>query len=386
MKAEWQVKTLNQIAINLDYRRRPITKGDRLSGEYPYYGASGVVDHVAEYIFDEETLLVSEDGANLLARSTPVAFPAIGKYWVNNHAHVLKFDNPATQRFVELYLESIPLDEYITGAAQPKLNQAALNSILIPVPPLPEQQRIVTLLDEVFDGIATAKANAEKNLQNARAIFESHLQSVFAQRGDGWVQTSIGSEIDLLVGFAFKSEFYSDLGNDVRLLRGDNIVQGSLRWEDVKRWPANDVESYARYRLREGDIVLAMDRPWVKAGLKRATISTDDLPCLLVQRTACLRNRGNLDNRYLKHLISSASFTAHILGVQTGSGVPHISGQQIKDFEFSRPSVSAQRIIADRLDSLSEETQRLESIYQQKLTALDELKKSLLHRAFNGDL
>jgi type I restriction enzyme S subunit len=109
MKKGWQLTTLDRIATNLDSRRIPITKAVRASGEYPYYGASGIVDHVADFIFDEVTLLVSEDGANLLARTSPIAFPASGKYWVNNHAHVLKFEDLTTRRFVELYLASIPL-------------------------------------------------------------------------------------------------------------------------------------------------------------------------------------------------------------------------------------------------------------------------------------
>ena len=130
----WLETTVDKLSTNLDSKRVPITKSDRVSGEYPYYGASGIVDYVGDYIFEGETLLVSEDGANLLARSTPIAFSVSGKYWVNNHAHILKFENMATQRFVEFYLESIKLDEYITGAAQPKLNQKALNSIPIPIP------------------------------------------------------------------------------------------------------------------------------------------------------------------------------------------------------------------------------------------------------------
>jgi type I restriction enzyme S subunit len=113
VKPGWEVKTLDQIAENLDSKRIPITKADRTSDQYPYYGASGIVDYVADYIFDCDALLVS----NLLARSTLIAFPASGKYWVNNHAHILKFANMTNQRFVELFLESIPLDEYITGAA-----------------------------------------------------------------------------------------------------------------------------------------------------------------------------------------------------------------------------------------------------------------------------
>lgn len=146
----WVVTTVDKISTNLDSKRIPITKSDRKSGDYPYYGASGIVDYVADYIFDGDTLLVSEDGANLLARSTPIAFSVSGKYWVNNHAHILKFENMATQRFVEFYLESILLDEYITGAAQPKLNQKALNSIPIPIPAaLNEQSEIVERI-EIF--------------------------------------------------------------------------------------------------------------------------------------------------------------------------------------------------------------------------------------------
>ena len=110
------------------------------------------------------------------------------------------------------------------------------------------------------------------------------------------------------------------------------------------------------------------------------------MPCLLVQRTARLRGADTLDNRFLVYLISSAACTYHILGVQTGIGVPHISGQQIKDFAFARPPLAKQREIIATLDAIRDETQRLESIYQRKLAALEELKKSLLHRAFSGQL
>jgi type I restriction enzyme S subunit len=146
----WVETTLDKISTNLDSKRVPITKNVRTSGEYPYYGASGIVDYVADYIFDGDNLLVSEDGANLLARSTPIAFSVSGKYWVNNHAHILHFENMATQRFAEFYLESIKLDEYITGAAQPKLNQKALNSIPIPIPKsLDEQAKIVASVESL---------------------------------------------------------------------------------------------------------------------------------------------------------------------------------------------------------------------------------------------
>ena len=148
----YAVVTLEDIAENCDSMRKPVTSGKREAGEYPYYGASGIVDYVKDYIFDGDYLLVSEDGANLLARSTPIAFSISGKNWVNNHAHVLKFDRYETRRFVEFYLNSIDLAPYISGGAQPKLSQKNLNRIEIPLPGQKRQKYIVDILDR-FDAI-----------------------------------------------------------------------------------------------------------------------------------------------------------------------------------------------------------------------------------------
>ena len=176
----WVEKTVDQISTNLDSKRIPVTKSDRTSGEYPYYGASGIVDYVADYIFDGDTLLVSEDGANLLARSTPIAFSVSGKYWVNNHAHILKFKNIATQRFVEFYLESIKLDEYITGAAQPKLNQKALNSIPIPIPKSTDAQaQIVESIESLFTETQHLESIYQRKLTALNALKKSLLNQAF---------------------------------------------------------------------------------------------------------------------------------------------------------------------------------------------------------------
>lgn len=145
-----EIYYINQISENCDNQRKPVTSGNRVSGEYPYYGASGIVDYVDDYIFDGDYLLISEDGANLLARSTPIAFSISGKNWVNNHSHVLHFNTYETRRYIEIYLNSIDLTPYITGGAQPKLNQKNLNKIPISLPSLEEQRRIVNILDH-FD-------------------------------------------------------------------------------------------------------------------------------------------------------------------------------------------------------------------------------------------
>ena len=138
---ELEIVKLKDICENLDNQRIPVTSTNRTSGKYPYYGASGIVDYVNDYIFDEDLLLVSEDGANLIARVTPIAFSITGKAWVNNHAHVLRFKNKCTQIYVENFFKNLNINQYITGITQPKLNQERLNSIEIPIPDIESQEK-----------------------------------------------------------------------------------------------------------------------------------------------------------------------------------------------------------------------------------------------------
>lgn len=266
------------------------------------------------------------------------------------------------------------------------LNGDAYKAIGVDYPPLREQRRIVAILDEAFEAIATAKANIEKNQRSSADLYESALDLALSHRGSGYNETTLGAEVDLLPGYAFPSKGYVAANAGVRLLRGDNIMQGYLRWDDAKGWPADDVTAYSRFALREGDVVLAMDRPWVKAGLKRAQIASSDLPCLLLQRTARLRPGPRLRMDFLLHLVGSRLFSRHLLGLQTGIGVPHISGKQIECFAFMLPPLSAQAVVACRLDDVLQSTARLAEIYERKGLALDELKKSLLHQAFTGQL
>lgn len=177
---DWEIKKLNEISKNLDNKRVPITKNVRNSGKYPYYGASGIVDHVNNYIFDEDLLLVSEDGANLLARTYPIAFSVSGKIWVNNHAHVLKFEKKESQIFAEYYLNSIKLDPYVSGMAQPKLNQKMLNSIEIPYPSFAEQKSIVKKLDALSAETKKLEGIYRQKLADLEELKKSVLKSAFA--------------------------------------------------------------------------------------------------------------------------------------------------------------------------------------------------------------
>lgn len=161
---------------------------------------------------------------------------------------------------------------------------------------------------------------------------------------------TLGAYVDILTGFPFTSRHYAD--NGIRLLRGDNVGQGRLRWEGAKSWPSASVADVSQYYLGPGDVVLAMDRPWIEAGLKFAPVRPTDLPCLLVQRVARLRAKHGLDQAFLQFLIGSSAFVNHVLAVQTGSAVPHISAAQIREFEFRLPDLAEQRMVAEVLGAL----------------------------------
>jgi len=362
---KWPTKTLDQIAENLDSKRVPITKSVRSAGRYPYQGASGILDFVADFIFDEELLLVSEDGANLLARSTPIAFPVSGKCWVNNHAHVLRFEDEATQRFVELYLESIPLDDYVTGAAQPKLNQKALNSIPIPVPPLPEQQRIVGILDEAFAGIATAKANAEKNLRNARALFDSHVHAVFGKRGTGWIETTLDKIAENLDS------------KRVPITKSDRKSGG------YPYYGASGIVDHVADYIFDDDILL-ISEDGAKL-LARSTLIAFSVSgkCWVNNHAHILKVEHMATQRFVEFYLESIKLDEYI----TGASQTNLNQKAMNSIPIPIPkNVEAQGRIVKGIETLSVETERFESLYQQKLAALDALKKSLLHQAFSGSI
>lgn len=142
-------KPIKNVCQNLDYKREPITSSERVKGKYPYYGASGIVDWVDNFIFDDDLLLVSEDGENLSARVTPIAFSIKGKTWVNNHAHVLKFNDLYMQNYVEYFFNQLDLTSKITGTAQPKFNQKALNETMLPIPSIESLVHFKNLCNQI---------------------------------------------------------------------------------------------------------------------------------------------------------------------------------------------------------------------------------------------
>ncbi len=243
-----------------------------------------------------------------------------------------------------------------TGATFPNIAGATLADLRIPFPSLPEQQRIVAILDEAFAGIATAKASAEKNVQNGRAIFESRLQSVFRYGGDGWGNTTIGEQLVLQRGF--------------------DITKDQQRPGIVPVVSSGGVKSFHDKAMVIGPGV-AMGRKGTLG--KVYYLETDFWPH---DTTLWVRDFKGNDPRFVYHFFVGLDVSK----LDSGTANPALNRNQIHPIQVTWPPKSLQRTIADELDALSAGTQRLVSIYQQKLSALDALKKSLLHQAFTGQL
>jgi type I restriction enzyme S subunit len=294
-------------------------------------------------------------------------------------------------KFLYYYLGSIVdlLNALGTGATFRELSGGKLKEVTIPVPPLPEQQRIIGILDEAFEGIATAKANAEKNLQNARALFESHLQSVFTQRGPGWVARPLGDVCDLLNGFAFKSGDAVQESH-TQLVRMGNLYGNRLNLDrSPVFYPDSFAVDYKRYRLNEGDLIMSLTGTTGKEDYGYAVrIPECGHSLLMNQRIAKFDSLKVelVDQDFLFYYLRSRAFLDILYPTANGTRQANLSSVTIKTLPIPLCPVEKQRAIASALDGVNEEAHRLAALYERKLAALEALKKSLLHQAFTGQL
>jgi type I restriction enzyme, S subunit len=283
------------------------------------------------------------------------------------------------------------LKEQSGGAAiQNVASVGILKEIQISLPPLPEQRRIVGILDEAFEGIATAKANAEKNLQNARALFESHLRSVLSQHSKGWVEKPLSELCDIRHGFAFDgADFSNDVpeGNPLVITPGNFTEDGRLLFNEKnsKRFSG---EPPADFQFDVGDLVVVMTDLSSKMKIlgKPAFVETDGvLHNQRIGRVSFLNDC--IEKRLLYYFMMTEGFLKNIKGSATGTMVKHTAPKRILSNVIPFPeNRKEQRAIISMLDALRAETQRLASLCDRKLAVLDALKKSLLHQAFTGEL
>lgn len=362
MRKGWEVKLLGSVCENLDSQRKPITQRNRIAGDIPYYGAMGVVDYVKDYIFNEKLVLLGEDGAKWKS-GDECAFIIEGKTWVNNHAHVLLPNRKVLlDEWLVYNLNFQDLSPFISGMTVPKLNQGRMNEIKIPVPPLPEQKRIVEILDEAFAAIDKAKINTEKNLQNAKELFESYLQNVFAN-GE-WDKKPVCEISENLDGKRIP------------------VTQNKRKKGDIPYYGASGIVDYVEGFIFNEDLLLVSE-DGANLLMRTYPIAFSISGKTWVNNHAhVLRFKNRTSQIFVEYYLNSIKLDKYV----SGMAQPKLNQKMLNSIPMPFPDLKVQEQVVKQLDILSSETKKLETIYQQKLNDLEELKKSILQKAFNGEL
>jgi type I restriction enzyme, S subunit len=383
MKKGWQKKTLGEVCI--------VDKHQGVHKQLPYVGLEHIESHTGRFIGSNEPLAVKSSTFKFTPKHLLYGRlrPYLNKVFApdfDGHCSTeifpFKPNAELSREFLQYWFfqDAIiaEINATCTGARMPRANMTEVLRFEFSFPPISEQQRIVSILDKAFDGIATAKANAEKNLQNARALFESHLQSVFTQRGNGWEEKKLGEVYDVRDGTHDSPKYHS---TGYPLITSKNLKRDGLSFDRVNLINEHDyIKINQRSAVHKGDVLFAMI----------GTIGNPTLvkikPNFAIKNVALFKIPTGQSGAFLKHYLASGWVISKMMKESKGTTQKFVGLGYLRDFPINVPPLAQQLQVVDDLDELSHETQRLESIYQQKLFALEELKKSLLHQAFSGQL
>ncbi len=397
MKSAWIKANLSDVATVQSGSGFPETYQDHVDQGIPFYKVSdmNIAGNEREMVYENNT--VSEDvrkklGASIFPKGSTI-FPKIGGAIAtnkkrlttqnccadNNVMGVIPRKDKIDSDFLFYFFLAHDLSEFANEAHLPSIKKTTVERWEIKFPaPLSEQKRIVGILDEAFQGIATAKANAEKNLQNARSLFESHIQSVFTQRGEGWDVRKIAEVAKHSLGKMLDKA--KNKGKPQPYLRNINVRWFTFDLSNLAEMPFLSEES-AKYTAIKGDVLIC------EGGYPgRAAIWAEDYPVYFQKALHRVRFHEPKHNKWFLYYLYAQDKSGELRRYFSGTGIQHFTGVALARLELPFPPLPELRQAVEKFEELSIETQRHESIYQQKLAALDELKKSLLHQAFNGQL
>lgn len=373
---DWEEKKLGEISNFLDEKRKPLKDNERSKkrGIYPYYGASGIIDYIDDYIFDKELILLGEDGANILTRNSKLAFLAKGKYWVNNHAHVIEGKKNINQYFLCEYLENLDYRQYNTGTAQPKLNQEICKKILIKIPTLQEQQKIADFLSCVDTKISLT----EEKLENLKIYKKGIMQKIFSQEirfkdknGNDypeWEEKRLG---DLVEEYIEKTT----VNNQYQVL-SSTATGIYLQEEYFKKQTASEnnigyriiPKNYFTYRSMSdtGNFTFNIQKIIEKG------IVSPAYPVFKNKQEVILKE-------YLYFTLNnSKKIIEQILVLKEGGTRYALSFSKFLKLKLDVPILEEQQKIADFLSSIDDKIEKTEN----KLNELKEFKKGLLQKMF----
>lgn len=378
----WEIVPLKMVVDFLDKKRVPLSKKerDKINGEYPYYGASGIVDYVNDYIFDDELVLVGEDGQNLISRNKPMAFKASGKIWVNNHAHVLK-PLDINIDFLIYQMNLIDYDPFITGSAQPKLNQKKLAEIPIKKPFLKTQQKIVEILEKA-EKLKEWRAEAD-------VLTDEYLKSVFLEMfGDPGLNVNkwpVGNLKDSLInvtnGLSRRRKIPENEGQVV--LRLKEIRKNKINFRNLNRIPLNEKEKN-RYLAEKGDILFIrvngnkkyVGRCAVFKGFSEDVYFNDH-----IMRVKIDFNKFN--PIFLAYLINSEYGKLQLnKSIRTSAGQYTVNQKGLERMKLYKPPLELQNQFAQ----IVQKVEQIKAQQKQSKQQINNLFNNLMQKAFKGEL
>ena len=374
MKEGWKTQTLGELAEITAGNSAPQDESLFRNGKYPFFRMADAGRIRFGDIY-ESTDYLNEEGVKGLRRfpKGTILFPKSGASTFLNHrvmlgvegcvsshlATIVADETKVDRRFLLYYLTTVVAQDLIQDHAYPSLNLPTIAGISVPAPPLPEQRRIVGVLDEAFDGIAIARANAEKNLQSARELFESYLHSMFANPGEDWEEKKLGDVCEI----------------DTGKWNADHAVEGGA----YRFYTCAKEYCFSETKRFSGECLILPGN-----GVNVGDVYYYDGEFDAYQRTYVLSNIKPSARFVYYHMLFY--WRSRNLDKQFGSATNFIKIGNFLDYEIPLPSLAGQRTIVAKLDAFSSETGRLEDVYQRKLDTLEDLKKSLLSAAFDGEL
>jgi type I restriction enzyme S subunit len=377
----WQTKKLGEVCDILDFLRKPVTARDRKVGYFPYYGATGIQDYVDSYIFDEDLVLVGEDGARWDSGDN-TAFAISGKTWVNNHAHVLRPHRDILfDQWLIYFLNISNLSEYITGTTVKKLNQEKLRSIPISLPPLATQQKIVARLDELLSNITQAKQLRQEAIADTEKILSQTLREIFEEGKEKFEITNLGEVAKLVrgpFGGSLKKEIFVPEG--IAVYEQGNVIDSIF---DNFRYfiTLEKFEEMKRFEVSAGDILMSCSGTIGKFII----IPNSFIKGIINQALLKITPKENITVDYLKYALQDylSQSTTHI----KGGAIKNIASvKELKEFQISLPPLPEQYQIVTRLDTLSVKLRELRQLQAEQLEDLKKLEKAYLREAFSGEL
>jgi len=374
MKKGWEMRKLGAIC---EISTGNANTEDAIeNGEFAFFDRSKTIKRSSSYLFDCEAIIIAGEGQTFLPKFYS------GKFNLHQRAYAIyNFNKNVDIQYVNNYLIHFHkyFEQVAVGATVKSLRLRHFQELPIPIPPRPEQQRIVSILDEAFAAIAKAKANAEQNLINAKELFESYLQVVFENKGEDWEENILKDVCELKSGTTISPSLERTEGDVLYIKVGDmNLPDNEVEINTSSRF-VNSREIKINQIIPEGAIIFPKRGGAIATNKKRKIIK----PTIVDLNTMAIIPSKKIDKDYFFHWFQLFDLNS----ISNGANIPQINNYSFDEVYIPYPkSIKEQQVIVQKLDELLTETKKLETIYQQKINDLEELKKSVLQKAFSGDL